>query len=147
MCLLRDKFLNYSEFSKWKHLYLGQSVEKKIHSCIPTSLRDFSVLRFGRRSTSLKSSLMSFSMRGILETGWTGGAAGNVRHEENKITGHNLCVVFLIFPFLHLIPPVYAVTHKHMVIKYQCLVYGLWSRILITTLWKCNKVMFSQAAV
>lgn len=31
-----------------------------------TSLLDFSVLRFGRKRTSLKSSLMSFSIRGIL---------------------------------------------------------------------------------
>lgn len=44
-------------------------VENQTQSCLPTSLLDLSVLRFGRRRTSLKSSLMSFSMRGILETG------------------------------------------------------------------------------
>lgn len=39
-----------------------------IQCCILTSLLDLSVLLFGRRRTSLKSNLTSFSMRGILES-------------------------------------------------------------------------------
>ncbi len=60
------------------------SCGKDPHSCKPTSLLDLRVLRFGRRSTSLKSSLMSFSMRGILETGWTGSVTHTQKKKRNK---------------------------------------------------------------
>lgn len=47
---------------------VGELIKFNTESSVPTSLLDLSVLLLGRRRTSLKSSLMSFSIRGIVET-------------------------------------------------------------------------------